>query len=143
MKRERLITRQKQNRIRLLIAFGAILSLSAALIVKVLCFPGIAFDSIGWQSGEFIGVRQQMADRMIARGSLDGMTRDDVFEMLGPPLRRQRPDFAEEWDICYRLGWDRGLIDRDSSLLFMDDSEFLVIRFDEADQVAAYRIAVP
>jgi hypothetical protein len=67
-----------------------------ALAVAVACevaafwhvqYPGRAFDAQAWlaDEGEDSGVRQQMADRLIAHRILIAKTRSEVVEMLGEP----------------------------------------------------------
>jgi hypothetical protein len=62
-------------------------------------------------------IRHQMADRLLARRSLIGLSRKEVVAMLVEP-----PDHGmfREWDLVYLLGPERNL--------FSIDSEWLVVR---------------
>ncbi len=68
--------------------------------------------------------RWHMADELIDDARLAGLTRDEVYELLGPP-----PDtgYFREMDDVWRLGMERGLI----SL----DSEWLAVNYDESGRV--------
>jgi hypothetical protein len=111
--------------------FVWILSAAAlvALIVWSCWFPGRAFDPVAWDDERqaWDGVRLEMADRLIARDVLSGMTRAKVVAMLGEPSRK---GYFPDWDLVYWLGPERG---------FGVDSEWLVVRISN-DSVVEYRI---
>ena len=96
-------------------------------IVWHLRYPGRAFDAVAWNDPAQIngGVRQPMADRLIARDSLRGMTRAEVLRLLGEPMART----PSGWEIAYYIAPVRG---------FMGiDSECLVIRLGADRRVVA------
>ena len=88
------------------------------LLVWRIWFPGQAFDSIQWQAAENArsGVRLRMADRLIARGTLIGLTRNEAVALLGEP-----PDhgYFTDWDLVYLLGDERGFVSIDSEWLVL------------------------
>lgn len=105
--------------------------LVGALIVRWIWFPGQAFDPIAWQDEALVqqGARLAMADRLVARRSLTGKSRDEVVKLLGEP---PPTEYFADWDLVYWLGRERG---------FMSiDSEWLVIKFGPDGRVADYRI---
>src|SRR6185503_12498840 len=75
------------------------------------------------------GIRLRMADSLIARGTLQGKTRDEVVALLGAP---RDGDYFSDWDLVYWLGPERGFISI--------DSEWLVIKFDREDRGADVQI---
>lgn len=99
--------------------------------VKCAVFPGHPFDAILWSDPERIkdGVRLGMADRLLARATLIGLTRPQLAAMLGEP---PPTSYFSDWDVAYRLGMERGFISI--------DSEWLVIRFGPDGRVAQARI---
>src|SRR5262245_42474082 len=91
--------------------------LLVALAVWRLWFPGRPFDPVVWRDeaqSPSSSVRSEMADRLIARGTLRGKTRAEVVELLGEPT--QMGCFAD-WDLVYRLGPERGFIRIDEEWL--------------------------
>ena len=80
---------------------------------------GAEFNRERWSDSDQTrtGVRQKMADRLIARGTLQGMTRTQVFGLLGEP---PPTEYFKNWDLVYWLGPERGFISI--------DSEWLVVR---------------
>jgi hypothetical protein len=96
-------------------------------IVWHIRYPGRAFDVAAWDDPAQIneGVRQPMADRLIARDSPLGMTRAEVVRLLGEPLTRS----PSGWDLAYYIGPERGFISI--------DSECLVIRLGPDGRVIA------
>lgn len=109
----------------------AVLVVTALFAVWRFWFLGRAFDPVVWQDEAQIqqGVRLSMADRLIARGTLQGKPRAEVVELLGEPP--ENTSFSD-WDLVYWLGSERGFISI--------DSEWLVIRFGPDGRVAEYRI---
>ena len=90
-------------------------------------FPGRVFDAAAWQADP--DDRGPMADRLLARGTLDGLTRKQVVELLGEP---PDTDYFRDWDLVYCLGMERGL--------FSIDSEWLLLRLGPDGRVAEARI---
>ncbi len=96
------------------------------------CFPGRSFDSELWQENMLplgSNVRLGMADRIVARHVLRGMTSSQVIDMLGKP---PATDYFSEWDLVYRLGPERGFLSI--------DSEWLVVKLDQNEIVADFKI---
>lgn len=94
----------------------------------------VRFDSEQWKArsvdaGIWWPTRLRMADDLVRRRLLDGRSRREVQEMLGP-----RDDTAKfsDWNLVYHLGPERAL--------FSVDSEWLVIRLGPADVVEEYRL---
>jgi hypothetical protein len=96
-------------------------------IVWHIRYPGRAFDAAAWNDPAQIngGVRQPMADRLIAQDSLRGMTRAEVVRLLGEPLALS----LIGWDLAYYIGPERSFISI--------DSECLVIRLGKDGRVIA------
>src|SRR5687767_433299 len=119
------MTRRRRN-IALLVSASIVVGVGVWALWPV----GRAFDPSAWNDENQVkdGVRQAMADRIIARRTLSGKTRADVVAMLGEPPKTG----VSDWDLRYWLGPERG---------FMSiDSEWLVVRFDANDRVSEYRI---
>ncbi len=103
----------------------------------------MAFEPVAWQRADPIEkhrtVRSQMIDDLMRRKLLDGLSRAEVEQLLGPSLPDIRQhlgvDPSHPWDTAYYLG-----IERAGS--FSLDDEFLVIRFDDKNHVAEYRTTV-
>ena len=96
------------------------------------CFPGRSFDSELWQQNKLqLGskVRLGMADRIVARHVLRGMTSSQVTDMLGKP---PATDYFSQWDLVYWLGPERGFLSI--------DSEWLVVKLDQNEVVADFKI---
>jgi len=91
------------------------------------------FDSTAWKDLEQIQrepyARRTMADELTSHRGLDGKSRAEVRELLGEPTETE---YFSDWDLVYWLGPQRGFI--------AVDSEWLVIRFDDSDQVAEYTV---
>lgn len=108
-----------------LLVLGA--GVALGLWLNRILLVGEPFDRTAWQDLSRIdsGVRLGMADRLIARSTLIGDSRDEVIELLGqdPPT-----GYFQEWDLVYRLGPERGL--------FPMDSEWLVLRFGPNGRVS-------
>ena len=97
-----------------------------------LCFPGRSFDSELWQQNKLqLGskVRLGMADRIVARHMLRGMTSSQVTDMLGKP---PATEYFRDWDLVYWLGPERGFLSI--------DSEWLVVKLDQNEVVADFKI---
>lgn len=92
---------------------------------------GRGFDPVAWQDPVRVkqGVRLEMADRLVARGTLRGRTRQQVIQMLGKPSDE---GYFRDWPLVYWIGPERG---------FMSiDSEWLVLRLGPDDRVIECRI---
>ncbi len=89
------------------------------------------FDGELWRDPKSIkeGVRLAMADGLIARGELRGLTRSAVVELLGEP---PPPEYFRDWDMVYRLGMERSYVSI--------DSEWLVIQLGPDGRVIDYRL---
>lgn len=98
----------------------------AVLSVRVVWFPGRAFDTAMWQDESLVrhGARLEMADRLIARGTLVGKSRAEVVGLLGEPPPAA---YFTNWDLVYWLGPERSY--------FSVDSEWLVLRLSEDGRV--------
>lgn len=107
---------------------------TAFVSVPVVCwvwFPGRSLDPAAWQDEVLVrqGVRLEMADRLVARGTLVGKSRAEVVELLGEP---SPTTYFADWDLVYWLGPERGFISI--------DSEWLVLRLGEDGRVSYNRI---
>ena len=60
-----------------------------------------------------------MVDNLMSSGRLDGLSSNQVFELLGPPHDKSFPFGAKSCDIHYYLGPERGFIRIDSEWLFI------------------------
>lgn len=118
------------------------LMIAAAFVVAIgvwqVWFAGCEFDRRVWDEDlkATQGARQKMADRLIARRVLQGMTRAEVVELLGEP---DWPGYflpESGWSLAYRLGPDRGF------LSFSFDAEWLVVRLGADGRVAEYRLVI-
>jgi hypothetical protein len=121
----------RRRRVWWLIALASVVACGVAICWHVL-YPGRPFDAQTWlaDAREDSGVRQQMADRLIAHRVLIGKTRSEVIEMLGePPPTTYFNDSA----LAYRLGAERGFISI--------DSEWLVLQLGPGGRVSDAAIA--
>lgn len=93
--------------------------------------PRASFDGDKWElSSDTKGhPRLTIVDSLIESGLLDGKSREDVFALLGHP---PETGYFRDWDAVYWLGPERGFI--------RIDSEWLVIRFDDAGRVYEYQL---
>lgn len=95
----------------------------------------LAFDAKGWRdksadAGDDWPTRLRMVDSLIDSRLLDGRTRQQVVDLLGPADDTWR---WRDWDLVYELG-------RERKGLLRIDSEWLVIRLDSGRTVVSYRI---
>ena len=106
-------------------------ALIACLMAWRIWFPGQPFDSLQWHADANVrsGVRQRMADRLIARGSLIGLTRNEAVALLGEP---PETGYFTDWDLVYLLGDERGFISI--------DSEWLVLRLGPNGRIAQAKL---
>jgi hypothetical protein len=107
-----------------------------------LAIPGRAFDANAWNEprpGQH-SARQQMADRFVARESLQGMKRDEVIGLLGQPEKTRQRNFAGNlWSLesspeqlIYYLGPERGFMGM--------EHEWLTIELDDHGRVVRVHI---
>ena len=93
----------------------------------------LPFNAAGWRRGSWDDeqprTRQRMANDLVARKRLDGMTRREVQEMLG---LGDHTEHWKDWHLRYRLG-------RAGYLSFLD-WDWLVIRFGADGRVEAYQV---
>ncbi len=103
----------------------------AAVVVWHMWFPGHEFNPAGWQADAEVGsgVRQQMTGRLLARGTLIGLPREEVVRLLGEP---PATGYFSDWDLVYWLGPERGFIGI--------DSEWLVLRLGADGRVVEARL---
>jgi len=120
----------KRSKRWLIVAFAASAIIAVILVYRVR-FIGSRFDSVVWRDETQLrrGVRLEMADRLIARGTLNGRTRSEVVDLLGEP---PPTEYFAEWNLVYWLGPERGFISI--------DSEWLVLRLGKAGRVVEVRI---
>ena len=96
------------------------------------------FDAAMWRSQEgkvdnhMWPPRLCMVDDLMESGKLDELRREEVINLLGTPHSKGFPGGAEDCDIHYHLGPERGFLRIDSEWLFID--------FDEDDKVKRYWI---
>lgn len=113
----------------------------AAVVAAGLVVGAILLDNARPRPGRFdgrlwklVGIedddRLEMADDLIARQKLDGLTRGKVKKLLGEPNDTGR---FKPGDLAYRLGLERSYMPV--------DFEWLVVHFDEHDKVSRYWIA--
>lgn len=109
----------------------SVLILGAGARVWRVWFPGRPFDAAAWKDEAQVeqGVRLGMADRLLARRTLLGKTRDEVVELLGEPPPTA---YFANWHMGYWLGPERSL--------FSIDSEWLVLRLAQDGRVVDTRI---
>jgi hypothetical protein len=90
-----------------------------------------AFDAALWQDPGQVdnGIRIRMVDDLLTRQQLQGMTHEQIVELLGNP---EETPYFREWDLVYWLGPERGF--------FSIDSAWLVIRLDPQGRVSEYRL---
>lgn len=101
------------------------------VIVKCSLFPGSEFEQRGWVDDVegSSGTRHAMGERLVQRGTLSGLTRGEVTQMLGDPINHE--EFSG-WDLVYDLGEARGFI--------LTGRSFLVLRITQGGVVSDYRI---
>lgn len=122
-----------EKRWRLAALLVAIASAVIVIIAWRAWFPGRSFDRAAWQADATAesGVRQAMADRLLAHRTLVSKTRAEVVDLLGEP---SSSEYFREWDLVYRLGMERGFIGI--------DSEWLVLRLGTDGRVAKARLVI-
>jgi hypothetical protein len=110
------------------VVLAVCLPLAGALSLAVWRYRPRSFDRVAWRNDAEIGagVRQSMADGLVANHSLIGRTREEVVEMLGEP---PNTPYLKRYDLVYWLGDERGFISI--------DSEWLVIRIVDGRVIEA------
>ena len=94
------------------------------------------FDAELWRNQENVDrdimwpPRLCMVDNLMSSGRLDGLTRDEVVQLLGLPHDKSFPFGAKHCDIHYYLGPDRGF--------FRIDSEWLFVTFGDDGKIDQY-----
>lgn len=112
-------------------------SLAAVAVLLIAYFvvlvAPIPFVSSWWAPGgaknDLLRVQHRMADWLVLRRSLDGLSRSEVVAMLGEPLEH---GYFRDYDLVYRLGMERGFISI--------DSEWLAVVLDDSGRVASAEI---
>ena len=123
----------KHNKRKLKIRLIVISSLGFALLVFCVAMLGgneseSRFTTEKWLNDD--KGRVYLVDDLINEHELIGMTKDEVFTLLGSPTETEY--FKEEDHVVYYLGDERGII--------RIDSEWLVIWFDGSDKVMKYEL---
>lgn len=105
-------------------------------IVRVYVWPMVwfrlsqrTFDAIAWKQARSSDVSQRlrMAENLLARYELRGMSRAQVIELLG------KPDGEDDSILVYLLGPER--------YGFGVDSEWLSLRLDSRGRVTDYQVS--
>jgi outer membrane protein assembly factor BamE (lipoprotein component of BamABCDE complex) len=117
--------------------------LGIVTVAAILCttglywFRGAPFDRAAWLDDAQIqqGVRLKMADRLVARRTLEGMSRSQVVALLGSPPRQE---YFPEYELVYWLGRERKPL---FSFMFISiDSEWLAVKFGDNQRVSKAKI---
>ena len=112
------------------VALVSLMLLAAVAVIKCTVFPGRAFEAELWrESVRNSRYRGSMADRLVARAALIGLTTDEIIAMLGEPEPRGQ---IRNWDLVYYLCPARALLSC--------DSEWLVARVGLDKRVTEARI---
>ena len=116
--------------------YGRIISLAVIAILLLTAigtfwFRGEPFDGSKWNDEARMrdNGRSRMADRLLARRSLRGKTKNEVLALLGIP---RATEYFRDWDLVYWLGSERGFISI--------DSEWLVLKFNSEGRVSDAKI---
>ncbi|MFF2497188.1 hypothetical protein [Peribacillus sp. NPDC058075] len=123
----------KHNKRKIKMRFIGISSLGFALLVFCLVLLGVneyesSFTVERWINDD--EGRVYLVDDLMNEHEMIGMTKDEVFTLLGPPTETEY--FKEEDNIVYYLGAERGII--------RIDSEWLVIWFDGSHKAMKYEL---
>lgn len=117
---------------------GCVVGFFVMLVGGVIAFafmtghlPVRPFDSTRWKTVSRADdqTRVHMIEHLIWSGKLDGLSRSDVIDLLGPA---SDSGYFRDRDLVYHLGNQRSLL----SL----DSEWLVIDLDPRGRVARYEV---
>ncbi len=116
----------------LLVAFLA-MNLTVLFLLNRDDVRKMPFDATAWKSApvEFSheSVRLRMVDDFLNSHAPAGKTRQQIVAMLGEP---DDTEYMRSYDMVYQLGQERGA--------FPIDSEWLVMRLDDADIVTEARL---
>ena len=111
-----------------LLAIMLAVGLSALAAVHYWKTRPLPFDRAVWNA-EVAGIddfrRHRMADWLLKRRRLVGMSRAEIVSMLGEPTKTS---FYREYDLVYVLGNERGWMSI--------DSEWLLMRLDGTGRVS-------
>jgi amino acid transporter len=123
----------RHNKRKLKIRFIVISSLGFALLFFCVVLLGVyeyesRFTAERWLNDD--EERVYLVDDLINEHELIGMTKEEVFTLLGSPTETEY--FKEEDNVVYYLGAERGII--------RIDSEWLVIWFDGSDKAMKYEL---
>ena len=95
--------------------------------------PSIQFEPMKWKNKSMKEsghpIRIQMVENLIESRILDGMSKAETLNLLG---EADSPGYFEDWDLVYWLGPERGPIGI--------NSEWLVIRFNNDQEVSEYKV---
>ena len=123
--------RQHQRR-----KFGKYIVLTTVVVLilavsSTFWFRGEPFDGSKWNDEARMrdNGRSRMVDRLLARRSLRGKTKNEVLALLGIP---RATEYFRDWDLVYWLGSERGFISI--------DSEWLVLKFNSEGRVSDAKI---
>lgn len=125
-----------KNKKNLFIFLGVFLSL--ILLFFYLTRPNeVLFEREAWLHGtnpnKMYFPRLSMADNLINTGKLDGLTMQQVLDLLGKPNMKDVQWTKEDYfDLLYMLGPERGFISV--------DSEWLGISFSDHGKVKSYKL---
>src|SRR5690606_25296328 len=110
-----MVTRRRGRRAAAVLLVAA----AAGLVYRHLTRP--SFDATGWQDEASVYrepyPRLAMADDLLRRGVLNGLSSDSLVRLLGP---KPETEYFNEWDFVYWLGPERGLARIDSEWLVIE-----------------------
>lgn len=104
-----------------------VVTLSGAWMTGYL--PVRLFNEARWKDPALADQRVTMVEALLLTHRLEGRTRAEVLELLGPPTET---DYFANWDAVYWLGDERGMI--------RIDSEWLVLRFGPDGRVSEHLV---
>ncbi|QEL17552.1 hypothetical protein [Limnoglobus roseus] len=104
---------------------------AVVIAVWVIRSPGRPFNAVDWQDERLAskGVRLEMAERLVARGTLKGIPQAEIIGRMGKPAPAS---YSPNWQMVYWLAQGRG-----SS---PTESDWLMIRLTDDGFVSEYRI---
>jgi hypothetical protein len=115
--------RRKGHRWARWLSFGSGAASVWVLLLALFLWPTLSerlsrrsFDAAAWRadSDGGRGVRQRMVDDLLSSGRLDGLTRAQVLDLLGPP------DSSGAGSLEYVTGDERGFVRIDSEILVVE-----------------------
>jgi len=104
---------------------------TGAVIFMLLIFsyaPSREFSKEEWLDKK--EQRVELVDDLIDRKMLDGLTENEVLELLGEPEKNNYYFKSLEWDFIYYLGLERGLFRIDSEWLLIWIEDGVVDRYE-------------